>query len=132
MTRDLSLISGPAPGSQSLHATRPPPLPVCNGAEDLEVVPALAGADGVASPVFRNRRTNSEPAVLHFNGGSKKLHLHFDKLAWYRRPEHNTANHVAALRAFRFAAPMNGGFIALADICGKHLDSLQAASKGVR
>ena len=81
---------------QSMHMTLDPPLPHCDPTNDVQ--PTRDGR-------FMNRLTKSRPAILHFNGGGKKVHLKMERLSWYKAPEHNTKDKIEALRAFRIAAP---------------------------
>ena len=81
---------------QSMHMTLDPPLPHCDPTKDVQRT-----EDGR----FMNRLTKSRPAILHFNGGGKRVHLKMEGASWYKAPEHNTKEKKDALRAFLIAAP---------------------------
>ena len=59
---------------QSMHLTLDKPLPRCYPYKDIEVVGGR----------IHNKRTDSYPAVLHFNGGLVMYLLHSSKLTIYQ------------------------------------------------
>lgn len=61
---------------QSVHMTLDPPLKYCNPVEDLSMT---------ESGHWRNIRTGTRPAVFHFNGGGKTVHLKMEGRMWYRQ-----------------------------------------------
>ena len=81
---------------QSMHMTLDPPLPQCDPTKDVQLT---------ENGRFMNQLTKSRPAILHFNGGGKRVHLKMEAASWYKAPQHNTKEKVEALRAFRIAAP---------------------------
>jgi hypothetical protein len=63
---------------QSVHMTLDPPLKHCNPVEDLTLT---------VSGHWENTRTSTQPAVFHFNGGGKSVHLKMEDRMWYRQQQ---------------------------------------------
>jgi len=66
---------------QSMHMTLDPPLPYCNPMENIELS---------TNGIWKNKLTNSNPSVIHFNGGGKAYHLQMESKMWYKESQHNT------------------------------------------
>lgn len=81
---------------QSMHMTLDPPLPHCDPTQDVQVT-----GDGR----FYNKLTKSRPAIFHFNGGGKKVHLKMEGQVWYKHKENNTPEKIRQLRSFMVATP---------------------------
>ena len=98
---------------QSMHMTLDRPLPRCNPVEDVKRTP-----DGR----FFNERTNSKPAVLHFNGGGKPYHLKMESQLWYKTSEHNTPEKKQSLAERILTMPSQvGKTMRFKDICGDYV-----------
>ena len=54
---------------------------------------------------FYNSLTKSRPAIFHFNGGGKKVHLKMEDQVWYKREENNAPAKIRELRSFLVATP---------------------------
>ncbi len=80
---------------QSMHMTLDKPLPYCNPGQDVVLREGR----------FYNKRTNSEPAILHFNGGGKRHHLDMEARVWYKGQAFNGPAELSELRAHLVAAP---------------------------
>lgn len=94
---------------QSMHRTDPPPLPRCNPYTDLELSPEKR---------WRNKRTNTYPAIFHFNGGGKEHHLHMEGSVWYKSPSHNEPKEVKKLLEHPITVPSKpSGVLSFVDIC---------------
>ena len=107
---------------QSMHSTKQGIEPVrskkkktiCNPPADI-----ISLADGT----LFNNRTKTSPVLFHFNGGSKMLHLLYDSQTWYRRrPEANTPEVLAAIRAKELMT--SEGKIAFQTICFNYSSTL--------
>ena len=69
-----------------------------------------------------NARTDSRPAVFHFNGGGKKHHLAVEARAWWKAcAEANTPGALDALR--RTTLRFGGRERAFADVCPGHVEA---------
>lgn len=66
---------------QSMHMTSDPPLPHCNPMENIELS---------TNGIWKNKLTNSNPSVIHFNGGGKAYHLQMESKMWYKESQYNT------------------------------------------
>lgn len=75
---------------QSMHMTLDPPLPHCDPTRDLQIT-----IDGR----FYNKLTKSRPAIFHFNGGGKKVHLQMEAAIWYKHEEFNSPEVAQTLRS---------------------------------
>ena len=63
---------------QSVHMTLDPPLKHCNPVQDLSIT---------ESGHWHNSLTGTRPAVFHFNGGGKVVHLRMEGQMWYRQQQ---------------------------------------------
>lgn len=98
---------------QSMHMTLDRPLPYCNPVKDI-----VRTKDGR----FLNERTNSKPAVLHFNGGGKAYHLKMEGQLWYKAPEHNTPEKRQQLAQSVLTVPtQKDRTLRFQDLCGDYV-----------
>jgi hypothetical protein len=81
---------------QSMHMTRDPPLPHCDPTKDVKT-------DSQGN--WFNFRTRSHPAVIHFNGGGKSVHLSMEGQTWYRHPQYGTKEERMKLGAHVLKVP---------------------------
>ena len=67
---------------------------------------------------WKNKRTNSFPAVFHFNGGGKQHHLDMESSMWYKRSEYNTKEATEKLSSQLLNVPTQpGGVMRFGEIC---------------
>jgi len=103
---------------QSMHMTLDPPLPRCNPVSDVELAET--------NHKWRNKLTNSEPAVLHFNGGGKAHHLSMEGRMWYKAPQHNTPEKRQELASHLVSVPDSAaaptGKMRFDELCGSYLN----------
>lgn len=98
---------------QSMHMTLDPPLPRCNPIEDIVLT---------SDKRYHNERTDSYPAVIHFNGGGKAHHLKMESQIWYKSASYNTIEERKKLAAHLLTVPsMPGGKLRFDQICGDYL-----------
>jgi len=99
---------------QSMHMTRDPPLPLCDPSEDVQL-----NADGT----WLNRRTRGRPALLHFNGGGKPLHLEMEARMWYKDRRFNTPIERQRLADYELLVPTHlpTGTMKFGELCGAYL-----------
>ena len=101
---------------QSMHMTRDPPLPLCDPSEDVQLMP-----DGS----WLNRRTGGRPALLHFNGGGKPLHLGMEARMWYKDHRFNSPTDRQRLADYELIVPTHlqpTGTMKFSALCGSYLD----------
>lgn len=101
---------------QSMHMTRDPPLPLCDPSEDVQLTP-----DGT----WLNRRTRGRPALLHFNGGGKPLHLGMEARMWYKDRRFNSPTDRQRLADYELLIPTRlqpTGTMKFSALCGSYLD----------
>jgi hypothetical protein len=60
--------------------TTEPPLPHCNPVADMILN---------ENKLWVNKLTDSQPSVLHFNGGGKSHHLDMERKVWYKSEQYN-------------------------------------------
>lgn len=97
---------------QSMHMTLDRPLPRCHPFEDVQM------QDGR----WVNTRTNSRPAVIHFNGGGKQYHLQMESKMWYKAAVHNTQDKHEVLANQVLEVPTQAPKATrFSDICGSYL-----------
>eukprot|EP00603_Paraphysomonas_imperforata_P007361 CAMPEP_0114413500 /NCGR_PEP_ID=MMETSP0103-20121206/889_1 /TAXON_ID=37642 ORGANISM="Paraphysomonas imperforata, Strain PA2" /NCGR_SAMPLE_ID=MMETSP0103 /ASSEMBLY_ACC=CAM_ASM_000201 /LENGTH=370 /DNA_ID=CAMNT_0001581581 /DNA_START=195 /DNA_END=1308 /DNA_ORIENTATION=+ len=82
---------------QSMHLTLDKPLPRCKPIDDIQVV---------GQGRLYNKRTDTYPAVFHFNGGGKRHHLDLEGKLWYKKSQFNTNEEIEHLRSHRLRAPI--------------------------
>jgi hypothetical protein len=103
---------------QSMHMTLDPPLKHCNPVDDLQF-------DSV-SKRWVNRVTHGKPAVIHFNGGGKKVHLPMEAKSWYKDPESNTQDKKKQLGEVMLKAPLldenRNRQLSFKDLCKSYLN----------
>eukprot|EP01041_Mallomonas_annulata_P005397 gene5397-10793_t len=103
---------------QSMHMTLDPPLPHCNPSEDMTII---------NSGHWYNKRTKSQPAVFHFNGGGKTHHLQMENKIWYKKTEFNTRTHIENLAGYNLIVPsQNSGKLRFVDICPDYIAAMKA------
>lgn len=102
---------------QSMHRTDPPDLPFCNPFSDMELA---------AEGKWHNRRTNTTPAVIHFNGGGKAHHLAMEGRMWYKaRNYYESVEKRTALEEAQLITPTTPtGTTIFRDLCGNYLATL--------
>jgi hypothetical protein len=66
-----------------------------------------------------NKYTESKPAVFHFNGGGKKLHLPMESRVWYKKPEFKATDNTEAVLDSELE--MGGEMRRLRDVCPPHV-----------
>jgi len=101
---------------QSMHMTRDPPLPLCDPSEDMQLT-----TDGT----WLNRRTRGRPALLHFNGGGKPLHLGMEARMWYKDRRFNSPTDRQRLADYELFVPTRlqpTGTMKFSALCGSYLD----------
>ena len=101
---------------QSMHMTRDPPLPLCDPSEDMQLT-----SDGT----WLNRRTRGRPALLHFNGGGKPLHLGMEARMWYKDLRFNSPTDRQRLADYELFVPTRlqpTGTMKFSALCGSYLD----------
>lgn len=102
---------------QSMHRTDPPPLPSCNPFSDMELTTQRR---------WRNKRTNTLPAVFHFNGGGKQHHLKMEGSVWYKDNKYYQGDEGRKLADHLVSVPsMPSGKLTFNDICGSYLTKIQ-------
>lgn len=102
---------------QSMHMTRDPPLPLCDPSEDVQLT-----KDGS----WLNSRTGGRPALLHFNGGGKPLHLGMEARMWYKDRRYNSPTDRQRLANYELLVPTHlqpNGTMQFRALCGSYLDS---------
>jgi hypothetical protein len=98
---------------QSMHRTDPPPLASCNPYQDLELS---------FEKKWKNKRTNTFPAIFHFNGGGKIHHLPMEGKVWYKESKYNQPQQLEALRHSRITVPSQPQeTLSFSDICSDYL-----------
>jgi hypothetical protein len=98
---------------QAQHMTLDPPLPRCNPMEDTVLT---------ANKRFHNTRTDSYPAVIHFNGGGKAHHLKMESQIWYKALEYNTPEIKRQLAAHLLSVPSQpGGKLRFDELCSGYI-----------
>jgi len=70
-----------------------------------------------------NNRSKTSPVLFHFNGGSKVLHLLYDSQTWFRRPDANTPEALAAIRVKELIT--SKGKIAFQTICFNYSSAMK-------
>lgn len=102
---------------QSMHRTDPPDLPFCNPVGDLRF-DSKAGR-------YRNTRTNSIPAIFHFNGGGKAHHLEMEGKMWYKKTKYYQGEDLTKLANYIIRVPDSpkypDGTITFQELCGDYL-----------
>lgn len=81
---------------QSMHMTLDPPLPHCDPTEDV-----VLDSHGQ----WYNKRTHSNPSVIHFNGGGKTYHLRMESKMWYKQKKYNTEVSLTQLKDALISVP---------------------------
>ncbi len=77
---------------------------------------------------FRNKNTNSKPAVFHFNGGGKRHHLEMESKMWYRQPKFNTLKAIDDISKHAIKMPSEvdkDRTFTFNQICGEHLRKIK-------
>lgn len=100
---------------QSMHMTLDRPLPHCDPTKDVTV-----NQEGV----YYNKLTKSAPAIFHFNGGGKRVHMSMEGKMWYKQPQYNTVQHKQDIRAHLVSAPVQGDQsrkLPFSKLCPKYL-----------
>lgn len=101
---------------QSMHMTLDPPLPRCDPHQDMQLSKGSA---------WVNKRTQSQPAVLHFNGGGKRYHLEMEGALWYKEDQYSTPEELMKLREHMVSVPTQpNGKMKFGELCGSYIDSL--------
>ena len=80
---------------QSMHMTLDRPLPRCNPVEDVKM------QDGR----WRNTLTGNSPAVVHFNGGGKTVHLKMEGVMWWKSATYKASQEKVKLSGHRVKVP---------------------------
>lgn len=100
---------------QSMHSTDPPDLPLCHPFPDLKL----------QNLKWSNQRTNTTPAVFHFNGGGKVHHLPMEGKMWYKQRRFYQGERRRALETARIQTPgYEDGSISYRELCVDYLRTL--------
>lgn len=103
---------------QSMHSTDPPDLPRCKPREDLQL--------DMTERKWHNTRTNTVPAIFHFNGGGKVNHLDMEGKIWYKEGNYYEGEKRQALADYKIQIPVDdekNRLISYNDMCGDYLNS---------
>jgi hypothetical protein len=100
---------------QSMHATDPPDLPSCHPFPDLRLT---------SENKWHNVRTNTTPAVFHFNGGGKMHHLAMEGKMWYKQAKYYRGTERQQLAEAEINMPtVPGGKLKFETLCTDYMRS---------
>jgi hypothetical protein len=101
---------------QSMHSTDPPDLPNCHPFPDLRIT---------KENKWHNQRTNTTPAVFHFNGGGKAHHLNMEGQMWYKQSKYHYGEFRKQLAEAEIIVPTNAnGKMKFEELCANYMKSI--------
>ena len=101
---------------QSMHMTLDPPLPYCNPIQDIILT---------SNKTYYNKRTNTIPSVIHFNGGGKTHHLEMESKIWYQDASYNTKERREKLASYLLNVPTYSiGRMRFDVLCGAYVQQM--------
>ena len=103
---------------QSMHMTLDKPLPYCDPTKHIKLN---------KHNNFINTLTNTKPAIYHFNGGGKRVHLSMEKSIWYKKNSlYNTKIIIDDLKKHLISVPLKNDKnrkISFNDLCPNYLSN---------